>query len=99
MELTDGRNTVRFEYKTIYYRSSESEVQGIWDKLKAEMQSCMDPDDDLIIIFRKRPEITRNLTREKPVFYVRFATSPPLPNSFWWKHERKEAETAKEWKP
>lgn len=98
MDLTDGAgNTVRFVYRTIYYRASESEIQGIWDALKAEMETYQE--DDLIIIFRKRPEIIRNLTREKPLLYVRFATSPPLPEEFWKKHEREEADVAKDWKP
>lgn len=90
MELHDGFGFVRFLYRTIRFSFTSNEAAGEFiERLMLEMKFHLK--DEGVIIWRRRPTV------ENTSVYMRFATSPPLPESFWNKYESKEGEGTRNW--
>jgi hypothetical protein len=98
MELYgEASSCVRFDFKTIAYKFSSPEAakEGL-NLIMAEIRELL-PDGG-IIIWRHRPDVDGFArTGRTGGIYMRLETSPPLPSTFWEKHQRLEGQPTRKW--
>lgn len=109
-EYPDGSgNRVEIVYRVIRFSGdSMEEIQSAWMKIFNIMQAELKELNSSqvnnrfareIIWWRRRPEFCAGLDEGKCRCYARFATTPPLPDTFWEKYgvpEYEKTPTAKE---
>lgn len=102
MDLCDGQVVARFRYRTIAaggfpsYGAASDYLDGLLKDLYESFDLDARQDNRCVVIWRTRPVIERQ--EEQTYIYARFATSPPIEESFWKKYEKLDGENIQDYR-
>lgn len=99
LEVNGGSSIVRITFRTVIFMGPNKEsVRRQFRNFLDELEEITRPTDlSTFVWWRTRPEFTRELRGRKEicVIYSRLEVTPPLPDSFWEKYEKKEGQPFK----